>query len=47
MEGFKKLCEVHRAVAEPKSDDGTTLFSKLDKARFVENMVEEEELTGY
>jgi hypothetical protein len=47
MDGFKKLSEVDPSIAEPKSDDKITLFSKLDEARFVVDMVEEEEPKGY
>jgi hypothetical protein len=47
MEGFKKCSEVDLSVLEPKSDDEITLFSKLDEARFVVNMVKEKESKGY
>jgi hypothetical protein len=47
MEGFKRLSVVDPSVLEPKSDDEITLFSRLDEAAFVVDMVEEEELQGY
>jgi hypothetical protein len=47
MEGFKKLSEVDLSIPEPKSDDENILFSKLDEAEYVIDMVEEEEPKGY
>jgi hypothetical protein len=47
MAGFKRLSEVDPSVPESKSDDEITLFSRLDEARFVVDIVEEEELKGY
>jgi hypothetical protein len=47
MESFKRLSEVDPFVPEPKPDDEITLFSRLDKTRFVVDMVEEEEPKGY
>jgi hypothetical protein len=47
MEGFKKLSEVDLYVLEPKSDDEIILFSKLDEAGFVLDMVEEEQPKSY
>jgi hypothetical protein len=47
MEGFQRLSEVDPSVAEPKSDDEITVFSRLDKLEFVEDMVEKEEPKGY
>jgi hypothetical protein len=38
---------VDPSVPEPKSDDEITLFSRLDEAGFVVDMVEEEEPKGY
>jgi hypothetical protein len=46
MEGFKRLSEVDQSVPEQKSDDVITLFSRLDEAGFVVDMVEEEEPKG-
>jgi transcription initiation factor IIE alpha subunit len=43
MESFIKLSEVDLSVLEPKSNDVNILISKLDEARFVVNMKEEEE----
>jgi hypothetical protein len=47
MEGFKRLPEVDSFVPEPKSDDEITLFSRLDEAGFIVDMVEEEEPKSY
>jgi hypothetical protein len=47
MEGVKQLSEVDLSVLEPKSDDEIIVFSKLDEAVFVVDMVEEEEPKGY
>jgi hypothetical protein len=47
MGGFKRLSEEGPSVPELKSDDEITLFSRLDEARFVVNMVEEEEPKDY
>jgi hypothetical protein len=47
MEGFKKLSDVDASVLEPKSSDEITLVSKLDEARFVVDMVVEEDPKGY
>jgi hypothetical protein len=47
MEGFKRLSEVNPSIPEPKSDNEITLFSRLDEAGFIVDMVEEAELKGY
>jgi hypothetical protein len=47
MEGFKKLSKVDPSVPEPKSDNEITLFSRLDEARCILDMLEEEEPKGY
>jgi hypothetical protein len=47
MEGFKRLFEVDPSILEPKFDNEITLFSRLDEAGFVVDMVEEEERKGY
>jgi hypothetical protein len=47
MEGFKRLSKVDPTVPEPKSDDKIMLFSRLDDARFVVGIVEEEEPKSY
>jgi hypothetical protein len=38
---------VDASILEPKSDYEITLFSRIDEARFVVDMVEEEEPKGY
>jgi hypothetical protein len=47
MESFTKLSEVDPSIPEPKSDNKITLFSKIDDAEFVVDMVEHEELKRY
>jgi hypothetical protein len=47
MEDFKRLSDMDPTVPEPKSDDKITLFSRLNEAGFVVDMVEEEKLKGY
>jgi hypothetical protein len=45
--GFKRLVKVDPSVPEPKPDNEIILFSKLDEAGFVVDLVEEEEQKGY
>jgi hypothetical protein len=47
MEGFQTLSEVDLFVPELTSDAEITIFSKLDNAEFVVDMMEEEQLKGY
>jgi hypothetical protein len=47
LEDFNRFSEVDPSVLEPKSDDKITFFSRLDEARVVVVMVEEEEPSGY
>jgi hypothetical protein len=46
MEGFEKLSEMEPSILKLKSDDEITLFSKLDEAGFIVNMLEANELKG-
>jgi hypothetical protein len=47
MEGFTNLSEVDPIIQEPKSDNVITLLSRLDEARFVVEIVKEEERKSY
>jgi hypothetical protein len=47
MEGFKTLSEVDPSVPEIISDHEIILFSRLDEAGDVVDIVEEEEPQGY
>jgi hypothetical protein len=47
MESFKNLSEVDSSAPDLKSDYEITLFSRLDPAGFVIDIVEDEEPYGY
>jgi hypothetical protein len=47
IEDFKRLSEMDLSVPEPKSNDESTLDSRLDEVGFVKDMGEEEEPKGY
>jgi hypothetical protein len=47
MQGFKKLFEVNPCVPDLISDDKITLFSKLDEAQYVVDLVDEKEPKSY
>jgi hypothetical protein len=46
MESIKKVSEIDPSIPELKSDNEITLFSRLDEAAFVVDMVEQDELKG-